>query len=426
MQSTNYLGLVTFNSTGISVANYNEIRSKLVEQFKLIYGSDIDLSTTSADGIYIETLSLIINNILQTLKAMYSNLDTRTATGQFLDILCALTNVTRKPATKSSVYVNITGLTANAPYLIGNQLELLDKNGNIWTCSPFTADASGETTILATCNDLGPVKAEVGWIYSTVEMLSGVTITMQSEAIQGTWAETDAQLRRRRENSLSMQSLTVLEGINGALLNVAGIEDVQIYNNDTTSALTAKDTTSIAKNDIYVLIRKNENITINDSIIGSIIYEKKTPGVHTTQVDNAAVVANNGIDKSYNYPNQLSLTQTVYWKECKAINPAIVIVLTPLNYFVSGTGDTSTGKKVANEVISYVNNLRISQDISFIELQSIVLFADPKYRGVSTYTISSITIDGASVSYVNPNTYFKYSTITITGDAPLNITITIV
>lgn len=151
MQSTNYLGLVTFNSTGISVVNYNEIRSKLVEQFKLIYGSDIDLSTTSADGIYIETLSLLINNILQTLKAMYSNLDTRTATGQFLDILCALTNVTRKPATKSSVYVNITGLTANAPYLTGNQLELLDKNGNIWTCSPFTADASGETTILAKC-----------------------------------------------------------------------------------------------------------------------------------------------------------------------------------------------------------------------------------------------------------------------------------
>lgn len=419
--STNYLGLITFNANGVVVADYQQIRATLVEQFKNIYGSDIDLSTSSADGIYIETLSLIINNILQTIKSMYANLDTRTATGKFLDILCALTNVTRKPATKSTVYVTIKGLSPNEPFLVGNQLVLLDKNGTTWTCEPFTADENGEATVLAKCDEFGPVKAEVGWIYTTAQMLPGVTITMQSEAIPGTWRESDAQLRARRDSVLSMRSTTVLEGIIASLLNVSGVLDVQIYNNDTLAAITAKDGTSIPKNAIYIVLRKNPNIAIADSVIGSIIYEKKTPGVHTTETTSLTT----GVAKSYNYPNVLNINQEVTWKECIPIAPTITIEVAPKNYFVSGTSANSTGNVIANKVIDYLNNLRVSQDIDFLELQSVILFADPKYRGVSTYSLVDLKIDGLAQSFTNPDTYFNYSNVDITGTSPSNIVITI-
>lgn len=419
--STNYLGLITFNANGVVVADYQQIRATLVEQFKNIYGSDIDLSTSSADGIYIETLSLIINNILQTVKSMYANLDTRTATGQFLDMLCALTNVTRKPATKSTVYVTIKGLSANESFGVNNRLVLLDKNGTTWTCEPFTADENGEATVLAKCDEFGPVKAEVGWIYTTVQMLAGVTVTMQSEAIPGTWKESDAQLRARRDSVLSMRSTSVLEGIVSSLLNVSGILDVQIYNNDTLAAITAKDGTSIPKNAIYIVIRKNPNIAIANSVIGSIIYEKKTPGVHTTETTSLTT----GVVKSYNYPNVLSINQEVTWKECTPINPTIKIEVTPKNYFVSGNAANSTGNVIANKVIDYLNNLRVSQDIDFLELQSVILFADPKYRGVSTYSLVDLKIDDLAQSYTNPDTYFNYSNVVITGTSPSNIVITI-
>ncbi len=419
--STNYLGLITFNANGVVVADYQQVRATLVEQFKNIYGSDIDLSTSSADGIYIETLSLIINNILQTVKSMYANLDTRTATGKFLDILCALTNVTRKPATKSTVYVTIKGLSANESFLAGNQLVLLDKNGTTWTCEPFIADENGEATVLAKCDEFGPVKAEVGWIYTTVQMLAGVTITMQSDAIPGTWRESDAQLRARRDSVLSMRSTSVLEGIVASLLNVSGIIDVQIYNNDTLSAITAKDGTSIPRNAIYIVLRKNLNIAIADSVLGSIIYEKKTPGIHTTET----TALTTGFNKTYNYPTSLNITQKVAWKECVPISPAIRIEVTPKNYFVSGSEPNSTGNVIANKVINYLNNLRVSQDIDFLELQSVVLFADPKYRGVSTYSLVDLKIDDLAQSYVNPDTYFNYSNVDISGTSPDNIVIII-
>lgn len=419
--STNYLGLITFNANGVVIADYQQVRATLVEQFKNIYGSDIDLSTSSADGIYIETLSLIINNILQTVKSMYANLDTRTATGQFLDMLCALTNVIRKPATKSTVYVTIDGLSANESFSINNQLVLLDKNGTTWTCEPFTADLNGSATVLAKCDEFGPIKAEVGWLYTTVQMLAGVTITMQSEAIPGTWRESDAQLRSRRESVLSMRSSSVLEGIVASLLNVSGIIDVQIYNNDTLAAITAKDGTSIAKNAIYIALRKNQNIAIADSVLGSIIYEKKTPGVHTTETTSSTT----GVNKTYNYPTSLSITQEVAWKECIPIKPTVRIEVAPKNYFVSGSSGNSTGNAIANKVIDYLNNLRVSQDIDFLELQSVVLFADPKYRGVSTYNLVDLKIDNLAQSYTNPDTYFNYSTVDITGTSPDNIVITI-
>src|SRR5690554_2816667 len=97
--ASNYLDLISYGKNGIVVADYNKIREVLVNRFKAIYGSDIDLSSTSADGQWIEEQALFINNMLQMIKQMYSNLDPREATGEFLDIIASYTNVTRRRAT---------------------------------------------------------------------------------------------------------------------------------------------------------------------------------------------------------------------------------------------------------------------------------------------------------------------------------------
>ena len=93
--------LITITNAGFEVASYPEIREALVQRMKEIYGSDIDVSTGSADGIWIESLSLVINNILQSFLQLNANLNPDTATGIYLDVLSSLTNVIRKRATKS-------------------------------------------------------------------------------------------------------------------------------------------------------------------------------------------------------------------------------------------------------------------------------------------------------------------------------------
>jgi uncharacterized phage protein gp47/JayE len=120
--SSNYLDLISYGKQGIIVADYAKIREVLINRFKLIYGSDIDLSSTSADGQWIEEQSLFFNNILQMVKQFYANLDPRKASGEFLDIIASYTNVMRLPATRSNVSVLIEGLTPNISYTTNEPL----------------------------------------------------------------------------------------------------------------------------------------------------------------------------------------------------------------------------------------------------------------------------------------------------------------
>ena len=53
---------IQFTKGGIKIASFVEVRESLINKYKEVYGSDIDLSTASADGVFVNNLALIINN----------------------------------------------------------------------------------------------------------------------------------------------------------------------------------------------------------------------------------------------------------------------------------------------------------------------------------------------------------------------------
>ena len=160
----NISNFITFTAGGLQIASFVEIREALIARYKEVYGTDIDLSTGTADGVFVNDLALIINNILLTMETLYSNLDVRTATGTYLDTLCALANVTRKPATYSSTYLKVTN-TAQAPTGLLNDLTFVDKSGVEWVAAEPVEIGAGETkSILAVCTEAGSVSAPAGWV----------------------------------------------------------------------------------------------------------------------------------------------------------------------------------------------------------------------------------------------------------------------
>ena len=60
----NIANLIQYTAVGVRVATFAEIRNAVIERYKSVYGSDIDLSTATADGVFVNDLSLIISNIL--------------------------------------------------------------------------------------------------------------------------------------------------------------------------------------------------------------------------------------------------------------------------------------------------------------------------------------------------------------------------
>lgn len=371
--------LIRFSENGLEIATFAEIKRYYVEQFQNIYGRDIDVSIKSADGIYIHTISLMTNNMLKVIQGMYNNLDPSTASGKALERLCKLTNIYRKPATKSWVYVNLENLTPTTVY---NNLALLDINGLIWYCDRFTSDENGEAIgVIARCREVGPIKLSPGDLNQTVET-GDIIVTNPKKAIEGSYVEDDSSLRIRRGRQLS-QSLTVLEGMIASLLNIYGVEDAHIYNNDTLETITAKDGTTISPHCLYVIVDRNPSIQVADSTIGETIYNQKTPGIGTTEYDDEGI---RGISKSYEIDPNI-----VYWKEAKREAPKITLEIKKLSFFSTETSDL-----IVDSVVKYMNSLWISEDPDLDDLRAEVVEADPLYNSRKTFLIQSIEIEGGT------------------------------
>lgn len=422
---------VRLASAGMEVAEFVDVRDAIIKRYKEVYGSDIDLSTASADGVFINDMALIINNILQIMKSLYSNLNVDTASGVYLDALCRLANVNRMSATKSTASIIVKSLlTTGDPIIFGdvdengnvvNQITFVDKAGTEWVSDASVTLGPGKSAeVKVTCTEAGPVDAPAGWINQTM-LVMNLSVTQTENAIRGSNEETDTELRQRRAQSSGANGISVLESLVGALLEVTGINDVSIYNNNTLVNATAKDGTVIAPHNIYVVIRQQKGLNIDDSTIGDLIYTKLTPGIKTTA---SAAVSANGIAKSYEFiPQMLGVTinylnQFVYWKNAVAIKPTITAKIKPTQYFTEDEINV-----IAQEVYNYANNIKLGDSIDADRIFIAILDADPEFKGQKTYTVSASDVSVTSTD--NPDTYYEYSTVSFVKNDDNTYTLTI-
>ena len=413
MGTTDIKDFVKFDASGVSVADFTEIRSAIIERYKSAYGTDIDLSTASADGVFVNDLSLIMNNILQSMLTLYSNLDVENASGKYLDTLCNLSNIKRKEATPSSVSLQITNIGTDTLNNI-TRLTFIDQSDTSWI---YTNEAGlsivrNETKeITAICEQDGPTEAPIGFITMLAQNYP-LKITQTADAIVGRDTETDDELRSRRSKSLGGNSVTVLENAISALTSISGIDDVYIYNNNQSNTKTAKDGTIILAHSVYCILRLEDGVTVSDETIGNIIHDKLTPGIRTTAL--AETVGNTGKSKSYTFVEKAYNTaieesnQIIYWKQAVPIAPEIKIIINTYDYFTSDEINT-----IGKRVINYLNKLNVSENLDKNKILIEAVQADPKFKGNLTYYVNSISIDTSKYE-VNPDTYYYYKDISST------------
>lgn len=402
----NMQDLIQISPAGIITADFSTIRETLIDNYKSVYGVDIDLSTGTADGIFINNVALLINNIFETIQIAYANLDVSSATGVYLDALCNLSNVTRKAATNSSATLTLKNTATNASTLASNT-KFFDNAGTIWiyTGKDISISAGGSQDIVVTCETSGRISAPAGWIDRTV-LISPFTVTQSQAAKMGSERETDQSLRRRRAQSNGAHGATTLESLVGALLQLSGIDDVKIYNNNSeTPYATAKDSTQVLFHNVYIILRQRENIEIDDDTIGEIIHNGMTPGIATQQ---SAVSADS---KSYTFIPTVNGTkvegfsEVVYWKKATPIHPTITITITALDNFTSSYAETA-----GYRVIKYLNELQLSTELDTNNILAEMLYSDPTLKGRPTYICNSVAL---ATSHANTDTYFDYNKITV-------------
>lgn len=394
---------IKITSAGVQIANFPQIRAALIERYKSVYGEDIDLSTASADGVFVNDLALIINNICMSIQTFYGNMDVDNASGIYLDNLCKLSNITRKPATYSNASLTLTNEN-DFEVDVTNGMIFVDKSGTEWTYNGPTItlakNATETSTIIVECSTPGPVKAEAGWIDQTLEV-TNITVNQTKAANIGSDEESDDELRNRRNQIAGAQGTTVVDSMIGSLLQISGIDDVLIYNNSTSEAQNADDTTSIPAHSIYVILRKQAGVVISNETIGTLIYEKLTPGISTTQTSKTDA------SQSYTYIPEVfgskvtDFNQNVYWKQAIPTHDSITIKITPYAYFSKDEFQT-----IYERLCKYLNSLPLSTNVTEQNLIIQTVYADPQFKSKATYAVGTVTIPASASK--NADTYFDY------------------
>lgn len=344
------------DASGLHIPTYQDIEDYLVEQAKSIFGSDIYLGNDSQDFQDIAARAKTDYEALLTSQFAYNSRSPVTATGTGLDAIVAINGIVRKGPSFSTCPATLVG---TAFTVITNGVAA-DDNGNLWALpESVTLDDTGEAVVTVTCQESGPISANIGQINIINTPTSGWTsITNTISATVGRDSETDAELRARQKVSVSNPSQAITTGILGAVLAVDNVVNAQLYENDTASPVATiggvTNPSNYPANSITMVVDGGDT-----EDIATAISIRKTPGCYTDG-DVVTVVSDRyGVPKTIRFYRPTEMVLYVQF------------TIKPLSGYSSAIGDAAM-----QALYDYVNSLYAGQSIINSELWRAILTAN--------------------------------------------------
>lgn len=267
------------NADGLQVKTATEIRQDLETAFRNIYGNDINLDQNSPDGQLIGILTQAATDIRELATQVNNGFDPDMAVGRILDERVVINNIERNGGTFTTLNIDITvdrtvtlqGLDADFNNIDGQGYTVQDNAGSQFILVDTDTLTAGTHSLTFRAKDIGQVETTIGTINTPVTVVLGVTaINNPSAPLNiGQNEETDAQLRVRRQQSVSQSANGYLNGLLGLVLAIDGVTDAKIYENYTNTT----DSNGIPPHAIWLIAEGGAN-----DDIGNAIYERKSYG----------------------------------------------------------------------------------------------------------------------------------------------------
>lgn len=265
------------DAAGLQTKTQSELIAEFTLAMQTIYGVDINLDQDTPDG---QMMMIFIQAVLDTLELLiqvYNMFDPDNAIGTILDQRVAINGIQRQAGTFTTTNVSLTATQSVTLFGLDQTIEpvytVSDNAGNLWE-------------LMATISLVGPgvypllfqsaVPGEVLTVPNTITV--PVTIVLGISAINNptTYAtlgineETDAELKVRRQISVSLASQGYLAGLLAALENITGVESAFVYENNTS----VPDGDGVPGHSIWVIVSG----TGADADIANAIYRKRNAG----------------------------------------------------------------------------------------------------------------------------------------------------
>lgn len=325
----------TVGAAGITGPSYADILTSLQTSFKIIYGKDVYLGADTQDGQMLAIIAQAIYDQNQSAIATYNQFSPATAQGVGLSSIVKINGIARQSASFSTATLLLGGTVGT---VILNGLAG-DTSGNAWALpASVTIPVGGSISVTATCQTIGAIPAAAGAI-STINtpVLGWSTVTNLAAASVGAPVETDAALRIRQAQSVSLPALTVLAATVAAVKAVPGVTQVAAYENDTDVV----DANGQPAHSIAIVVSGGDVNAIANAIM-----VKKTPGCYTHGTTSIFVVDSVGV------------THQIRFFLPTATPIKVAVSIKALQGYVA-----ATGVAVQQAIVDYINGLNIGQSI---------------------------------------------------------------
>lgn len=267
--------------TGLTLATYAENYTNLSNAMLQIYGPDINIASNSPDGQMLNIYLQIVNDLQDLVQQVYNMQDPDNAVGVILDQRVAINGIQRQAGTFTVTPVTI--VTSASVNLYGLDYDQGDGLQQIYTVAD---NAGNQFQLQVTQLGLNPgtnslnFQAAVPGAVLTVpnNITTQVTIVLGVVSVNnpstyttlGLNEESDAQLKVRRQQSVSLASQGYLSGLYAALANTAGVSAEFIYEN----TADAPDGDGVPGHSIWVIVGGSASA----ANIAQAIYTKRNAG----------------------------------------------------------------------------------------------------------------------------------------------------
>lgn len=349
---------------GVIVPDTSVVLAEIQNEFKSVFGDDLDLTATTPQGRLIELFQRNRTFCIQICALVSNMLNLNRASGFVLDDLGSLFLIERQGATHTTTTVILGGVAGT---IIPANTRLQTTDGDIFTNpQSYTIGSDGTVTAQYQAAETGPIPCVSGTLTVILDAVNGLeTATNPSAPVLGQDLESDMEFRSRIKNSLNINSIAILSAIKSNLESVSGVTDSYCYDNYT-SATETIDGVVVPAHSLLACVEGGTNLDV-----AKVLYEKKTIGTgYITATDNPDfdVITQNVIDETY------GTTYTVRFMRPKQTAVDVAITVSRQGY--SGADIEQAVKdavlKWYNGEIDGVDGIKIGKAVSPFEISAAV------------------------------------------------------
>lgn len=223
-------------STGFVRKPIEDILEELATDQKTALGSDFDVSTSSPAGQINGIVATQLDELWEVAEAVYNSIDPDGAIGDALSSLSALSATVRQAATKSTVTATVN-LDAGKTLAAGAVASVSGNPTARFVTTVAVTNGAGvaaDVSVAMEAETAGIVIANAGTLTVIESAQSGWnSVTNAADATIGEAAETDAELRVRRETELRRSGAAAVDAIKADVAAVSGVTNVTVFENTT-------------------------------------------------------------------------------------------------------------------------------------------------------------------------------------------------